>query len=157
MIQAGTGTVTLSGNNSYSGVTTVSAGTLQAGSATAFSANSNYTVTSILNLAGFSNSVGSLAGTGTVTNTTGAATLSTEGNGTSTVFSGTLQNGGGTLGLNKLGAGTLTLSGTSTYTGATTVAPGPCWRAPPQPSAQTLISRSPDSWTWVASQTRLVL
>ena len=38
VIQAGTGTVTLSGTNIYSGVTTVSAGTLQAGSTTALSA-----------------------------------------------------------------------------------------------------------------------
>ena len=42
VIQAGTGTVTLSGNNTYSGVTTVSAGTLLAGSATALSVNSAF-------------------------------------------------------------------------------------------------------------------
>ena len=42
----------------------------------------------------------------------------------STTFSGTLQNGGGTVALTKSGTGTLTLSGTNTYTGATTVNAG---------------------------------
>ena len=75
VVQAGTGTVTLSGINTYSGVTTVSAGTLQAGSLSALSANSDFTVSgAILNLSGFSNTIGSLAGTGTVT-TGAAATL----------------------------------------------------------------------------------
>jgi fibronectin-binding autotransporter adhesin len=37
---AGTGTLTFTGNNTYSGATNVASGTLQAGSTTAFSANS---------------------------------------------------------------------------------------------------------------------
>ena len=52
----------------------MSTGTLLAGSTTALSVNSDYTVTGILNLGGFSNAIGSLAGTGTVT-TVGVATL----------------------------------------------------------------------------------
>ena len=77
VVQIGTGsTVTLSGTNSYSGVTTVSAGTLQAGSITALSAASNFTVSgAVLNLNGFSNAIGSLAGTGTVTNNGAAAAI----------------------------------------------------------------------------------
>ena len=71
LTKVGTGTLTLSGINTYSGNTTASEGTLQAGSATAFSSNSAFTVNSILNLHGFSNTVGSLAGTGTVTNDLG--------------------------------------------------------------------------------------
>ena len=116
----------LSGNNTYTAATAVNAGTLQAGSPTALSPNSAYTVASgaTLNLNGFTNAIGSLAGSGTVTNSTGAATLTTQGNGSSTLFSGTLQNGGGTLALIKSGAGTLTLSGISTYSGATTVSVG---------------------------------
>jgi len=64
--QNGGGALVLSGNNTYGGATTVASGTLQAGSATAFSANSAYTVSSILDLGGFSNTIGSLAGSGAV-------------------------------------------------------------------------------------------
>ena len=126
VVQAGTGTVTLSGTNNYSGVTSVNAGTLQAGSVTAFSAASNFTVTgATLNLNGFSNSVGSLAGNGTVTNSVaGTATLSAGGDNASSVFSGTLHNGSGTLALTKVGTGIFTLSGTNTYSGPTTVSAG---------------------------------
>ena len=94
LTKSGAGTLTLSGNNTYSGATTVSAGTLQAASATALSANSDFTVGSTLDLNGFSNSIGSLAGSGTITNSGAApATLSAGGDNTSTTFSGVLQNG----------------------------------------------------------------
>ncbi len=118
-----TSTLTLSGVNTYTGATTVSAGTLKAGSATAFGSNSAATVASgaTLDLAGYSNSVGSLIGAGKVTNSGAAATLTTGGNNTSATFSGVAQDGGGTLSLTKTGAGTLTLSGANTYTGTTTV------------------------------------
>jgi outer membrane autotransporter protein len=120
----GAGRLVLSGASTYSGVTTVSAGVLQAGSNTAFSPNSAFTVNSVLDLAGFSNTVGSLAGSGTVTNNGGPAILTAGGNGTNTVFSGTLINGTGSLGLIKAGPGTLTLSGANTYTGGTVLNAG---------------------------------
>ena len=46
------------------------------------------------------------------------------GDNSSTTFSGAIQNGGFALGLTKTGSGTLILSGTSTYTGATSVSVG---------------------------------
>jgi outer membrane autotransporter protein len=126
--QIGNGTTTLSGTNNYSGVTTVSAGTLQAGSNSAFSASSDFAVNSTLDLHGFPNAVGSLAGlsTGNVTNNGGtAATLTAGGKNTTSSFNGTLTDGTtGTLGFTKTGTGTQTLSGNSTYTGATTVSAG---------------------------------
>jgi fibronectin-binding autotransporter adhesin len=55
----------------------------------------------------------------------GTRTLSTGALGLTESFSGSISNGsGGTLGLTKIGAGTLTLSGTNSYTGNTTVSGG---------------------------------
>ena len=86
--KSGTGTLTLTGNNTYSGVTTVSTAgsTLQAGAANAFSSASAHTVASgaFLDLFGFNQTIGSLAGAGRVTNAgAAAATLTTGGNDTS--------------------------------------------------------------------------
>lgn len=125
--QIGSGTTTLSGTNSYSGGTMVTAGTLQAGSASAFGTNSAVTVASgaTLDLAGFSNAIGSLAGGGTVTSgVAGGATLTTGGDNTSTSFSGSIQDGLGVVTLTKTGAGALTLTGASSYSGGTTLTAG---------------------------------
>jgi outer membrane autotransporter protein len=121
LTKAGAGTFTLSGANSYTGTTTVAAGTLQAGAAGAFAPSSAFTVASgaVLDLAGLSQSIGSLAGAGTVA--LGAGTLTTGADGSATAFSGAMT---GTGGLTKTGAGTFTLSGANSYTGATTVAGG---------------------------------
>lgn len=102
----------------YSGSTLISAGTLQAANANAFSANSAHTVTAgaTLDLNSFNQTTGSLAGAGNVT--LGSATLTTGSSTTSTIFSGTIS---GTGGLTKAGNGVFTLTGVNTYTGATTV------------------------------------
>lgn len=64
----GTGTLTLSGANNYTGATNVAQGTLRAGAANTFSAASAHSVASgaTLDLAGFSQTVASLANSGTV-------------------------------------------------------------------------------------------
>jgi len=126
LAKTGSGTLTLSGANSYTGLTGVNAGVLKAGSTTAFSGSSATTIASgaTLDLGGFSTSIGSLADAGTVTNNGTAATLNTGGDNSSTTFTGVIQNGSGTTGLTKSGTGTLTLTGANTYTGATTVSAG---------------------------------
>ena len=69
--------------------------------------------------------VGSLAGAGTVSSSTvGAKVLTAGGINTNTVFSGVVQNGTGTLGLAKAGTGSLTLSAANTYSGTTTISAG---------------------------------
>jgi autotransporter-associated beta strand protein len=127
LIKQGTGTLTFAGSNSYSGATTVSSGTLKAGGVAAFSSSSAFTVSSggTLDLAGGSQTIGSLAGAGTVTNSGPAeATLTAGGNNATTVFSGTIEDGAAAMGLTKAGSGVLTLSGSNSYTGATTLAGG---------------------------------
>jgi autotransporter-associated beta strand protein len=121
LTKIGAGTLTLSGPSTYTGATNVNAGTLQAGVANAFSPLSAFTVASgaTLDFNNFDQAVGSLAGAGSVT--LGAATLFTGGDNTSTTFSGTISGSGGLI---KIGPGTLTLTGTSTYAGGTMIAGG---------------------------------
>jgi len=121
LTKIGAGTLTLSGSSSYSGATVVNAGTLQAGATSAFAPLSAFTVASgaTLNLASFNQTIGSLAGAGSVT--LGSATLTTGNDNTSTTFSGGVSGSGG---LTKIGAGALTLLGSNSYSGATAVNAG---------------------------------
>lgn len=107
------GTVTLSGNNTYSGPTTVNDGTLRLGAVVAASSSSNLIVNSgAFDVNGFLNQVGSISGTGgTIDLGSGTLFTSTSAN---TAFSGNL-TGSGTL--QKLGSGTLTLAGENGLTG----------------------------------------
>ena len=117
----GLGTLTLSGQSTYTGATGVNAGTLQAGAVNTFSPFSAFTVVSgaTLDLASFNQTIGSLAGTGGVT--LGSATLTTGNDNTSTIFSGTISGAGG---LTKIGSGTLLLTGANTYAGPTNINAG---------------------------------
>ncbi len=76
-------------------------------------------------LAGQNQTIDSLNGSGTVLDNNSTAALLTVGqqNGSGT-FTGTLSNGTGNLSLVKDGTGTLTLSGSDSYTGTTTIAGG---------------------------------
>lgn len=113
--KAGSGILTLNAACSYSGATTVSAGTLRAGGANVFASNSAVALTSgvTLDLNGNSNTIANLSGSaGSVT--LGAAALTLGGDGNNSSFGGTISGTGGSL--VKTGAGTLTLSGSNTYT-----------------------------------------
>jgi outer membrane autotransporter protein len=119
LTKTGSGVFTLVGlGNTYAGPTQVNGGTLRAAAVNAFANGSAYTVAggATLDLNGFNQLIGSLAGAGNVT--LGAATLTTGNDQTSTSFSGVMS---GTGGLVKIGGGTLTLTGASTYTGPTDV------------------------------------
>lgn len=128
LTKTGTGTLALSSANTYAGATSIEAGTLKGVAGNAFSAASAHTVASgaTLDLGGFNQAVGSLAGAGAVTNSgVAAATLNTGGDNTSTLFSGILQNGAAATTLAKSGSGMLTLSGdSSAFSGTTNVRSG---------------------------------
>ena len=115
LTKVGAGTLTLSGANTYSGATAISAGTLQLGASDVIADDSDVNVVGILDLNGNSDTVGALSGAGDIT--LGAGTLKI-GDTANTTFSGVISDGGGFA---KAGAGTLTLSGANTYTGATTI------------------------------------
>jgi|GEM_PF-1340545 len=117
LVKQGTGTFTLSGPNSYTGATTVNAGTLNVtgslsdSTAVAVASGATYAL-------GASDTIGSLAGAGSVTLGSFTSTLS---NTTPTTFSGVMSGSGA---LTKQGTGTFILSGANTYTGATSINAG---------------------------------
>ena len=115
---------TLTGTPGQTTPWVISAGTLKAGAATnVFGSTSAISVNTpgILDLAGNSQQIGSLAGSGTVTNSVAASATLTTGGATSTMFTGVIEDGTGQTALTKEGAGTQTLTGINTYTGATTI------------------------------------
>jgi outer membrane autotransporter protein len=120
LTKSGAGVLTLTGTNTHTGGTTVAAGTLRAGSAGAFTANTAYTVNGgTLDLNGHDLTMSALSGSGG-TVALGNAGFTVNQSGT-TSFGGVIR---GTGSLTKTGAGTLTLTGANTHTGGTTVSAG---------------------------------
>jgi autotransporter-associated beta strand protein len=128
LTKAGAGTLQLGGANTYTGDTTVSAGTLQMGAAGVMPNGAGYgnlSLTGTLDLNTFSQTINGLSGSGTVDTLSGGSPVLTVGNNNQTItFGGAIKNTAGTLGLTKIGNGTLTLTGVQTYGGATTVSAG---------------------------------
>jgi autotransporter-associated beta strand protein len=125
----GDGKVTLGGDATYAGTTTIDAtGTLQTTAANVLpggAGTGNLVLNGTLDLNGFAQSINGLSGTGIVDNTAAAATtLTLGGNDATMTFGGTFQDTGGALTLAKTGVGTLTLTAANTYAGATNVSAG---------------------------------
>jgi fibronectin-binding autotransporter adhesin len=117
------GDISLSGDNTYQGATNLDEGTLKIIGGTALPDTTRVTVDEFATLDVLaSETIGSLAGNGAVsTSGTGAVRLTTGGDGTSTTFFGAVTDGAGTVGLTKVGAGTLTVTGTNTFSGGLAV------------------------------------
>jgi len=98
LTKTGTGTLILSGSNLHTGATTISAGTLQIGDG---------------------GTTGSISTSSTIANT--AALIFNRSDNYGQTYSQIISGAAGTLTVN---GGTLTLSGTNTYTGATTINAG---------------------------------
>jgi fibronectin-binding autotransporter adhesin len=154
LVKSGTGTLTLSGTNSYAGGTTVSAGTLQ-GTTSSLQGSITNNATVVFDQATNGTYSGNMTGTGALTKS-GIGTVTLSGtnsySGGTTVSAGSLQgntsslqgnitnnaavvfdqatngtysgNMTGTGTLTKSGIGILTLSGTDSYSGGTTVSAG---------------------------------
>ena len=141
LTKTGAGTLTLSGSNNFTGGVNINTGTLQLGGTGALNsvAGSENVVafgagsTGALSLNGNSVVIANLssnvtAGTPVVQNANASAAVLTVGNSVnlSGTFSGGIQNGsgGGALSLTKAGTGTLTLTGSNSYSGGTTINAG---------------------------------
>ncbi|MGV8400893.1 autotransporter outer membrane beta-barrel domain-containing protein [Pseudomonas aeruginosa] len=121
LTKLGEGVLVLSSaNNSYSGSTSVSGGTLRAGAANAFASSSDVFVgrNATLDLDGHHQLANRLAGAGSITLGGAVLTANNATEADSSTFSGAIAGSGG---LTKTGMGTLTLSGATLYDGDTRV------------------------------------
>ena len=126
------GTVILSGANTFTGGISITGGTLQLGAVAVIpngtgKGNVDISALGTLDMNTFSETIGGLSGAGTVDNVAaavGATTLTVGDNNQSTTFSGVIKNTGGVLRLAKGGSGTLTLSGDNKYDDTTSVTAG---------------------------------
>ncbi|WP_181832519.1 autotransporter-associated beta strand repeat-containing protein [Bosea caraganae] len=126
LVKQGTGTFTLNGANTYTGGTTVNAGTLALGAGGSIAAGTGAVslagVGASLDIsAGGNKNIGALSGVAGSSVSLGINRL-TVGDGSSTTVASTIGGSGGRLA--KEGTGTLTLTGANTYTGGTTLSAG---------------------------------
>jgi autotransporter-associated beta strand protein len=126
--QNGSGITELSGTNTYSGVTTVFNGTLDAGSTSAFGGASgksqiDFTYQGILALNGFNNTVGSITGPGATSGgiDLGSNTLTINDTTSNTDLAAVISGTGGSL---VFGGQSMILTGSNTYTGSTDITTG---------------------------------
>ena len=116
IVKVGAGTLTLSGsNNSYSGTTTLTGGTLSLGSAFALGSTSSI----IFNGGTLQFTAANANDYSGLFSTADNQAYSIDTNGQDVTFNSPLSSNGGTL--TKSGAGSLTLTADSNYTGATTL------------------------------------
>ncbi len=127
LIKVSAGTLTLATANTYSGGTAISNGVIKLGidegvSSAGVAGVNDLTVVGpgVFDLNNFSNTVNGLNGNGIIDITGGgASTLNIGLNNDNGVFSGSIQNTLGTLGITKIGTGSETLTASNSYSGQT--------------------------------------
>ncbi len=128
LTKSGNGTLTLDGTNIYSGGTTISGGTLRLGNAAGLGAAAgSLTVNAgALDMNGKNATVGLLTGSsgGVITTSSNGSSVLTASSASNSIYAGGITNTSGTLGLAKSGTGTLTLTGSNSYSGVTTISAG---------------------------------
>ncbi len=148
LTKTGLGILALNGANNYTKTTTVNAGTIRLGNASALGTtaatttistgelklgadevlpnSTPLTVNGTLNLNSHSETVGSITGAGFIDNLTGAGTPTFifGGNNQTTDFAGVLKNTTGILNVTKTGTGKIYLDGNNTYYGQTYIDDG---------------------------------
>jgi RHS repeat-associated protein len=127
LFEVGTGTLTLSGDNTYSGGTTVNGDVLQAGNENALGTGPlTVAAGETFDLNGYDVTVGSIGGSGTITDLCdqSAVTLTVVVASGTTTFAGQILDGSGSVALVEDGAGVLQLTNSNAYTGGTTVENG---------------------------------
>ena len=126
LTKSGSGNLTVTGNNSYNGGTTIAGGLLRLGGPGALPGGTSITINGTLDLNTFDATVSGLAGSGLIDKSApGSNTLTVGSNDASGGFAGTIQNSGGVLALTKIGNGTVDLTAAATtYAGPTTIYAG---------------------------------
>ena len=123
----GGGTLTLSGNSTFTGGTLIGRGALVVGNVNALGSAGSVTINSgTLNINGKSLNMGVLNGYfgATITSGTAGAVRLTSTAANNSTYAGVIANGSGTISFTKAGVGTLTLAGPNTLTGPTTIQQG---------------------------------
>jgi autotransporter-associated beta strand protein len=126
LVKTGSGTLVLANANSYDGGTTIQSGTLQLGNSLTLGSTTAPLVVSggELDMHGNNAFVGSLSGSGVITDLTGTAVNFTDTSAGNSTFAGSIQSPSGEINFIKTGTGTLTFTGANSYTGTTTISQG---------------------------------
>ena len=122
LTKAGSGTLTLGAANTYTGTTSVAAGTLRITDPLALQYSTVNLAGGTLDLNGLAASVGGLAGSGSLDLQGTVLTLG--GSNEDSTFAGNIVSTSGVASVEKIGTGTINLTGTNAYTGGTVLRDG---------------------------------